>query len=227
MASLEPSNNNSPPNPSFSLRSSATTTATTTTASQHINKFLRSTSTKEASFSDFPYTPPRRSSPSLSHSLHASPVSSPLHPLTPPPAKQQPIQLSPAGGGGGGGGAGGDLHAAYRCVSSVLKKDGQILSIAASNGLVYTGSDINVIRVWKLPEFSECGQLKTKACMVVALEVSHDRVYAAYGDGKIRVWQRTWDDVGLKHVRLATIPRTGSYVRSYISGKEKMVSKMC
>lgn len=59
--------------------------------------------------------------------------------------------------------------------------------------------------------------------MVVALEVSHDRVYAAYGDGKIRVWQRTWDE-GLKHVRLATIPKTGNYVRSYISGKEKMVS---
>ncbi|XP_024022487.1 protein JINGUBANG [Morus notabilis] len=104
-------------------------------------------------------------------------------------------------------------------------KDGQILSIAASNGLVYTGSDINVIRVWKLPEFSECGQLKTKACMVVALEVSHDRVYAAYGDGKIRVWQRTWDE-GLKHVRLATIPKTGNYVRSYISGKEKMTKHM-
>lgn len=59
--------------------------------------------------------------------------------------------------------------------------------------------------------------------MVVALEVSHDRVYAAYGDAKIRVWQRTWDD-GLKHVRLATIPRTGNYVRSYISGKDKMVN---
>ncbi|PON46902.1 Coatomer beta subunit, partial [Parasponia andersonii] len=121
----------------------------------------------------------------------------------------------------------GDPHsgAAYRCISSVLKKDGQILSIAASNGLVYTGSDINVIRVWKIPEFSECGQLKTKACMVVALEVSHDRVYAAYGDAKIRVWQRTWDD-GLKHVRLATIPRAGNYVRSYISGKDKMMKHM-
>lgn len=63
--------------------------------------------------------------------------------------------------------------------------------------------------------------------MVVAMEVSHDKVYAAYGDGKVRVWQRTWDG-GLKHVRLATIPKTGSYVRSlYIAaGKDKMVSEL-
>ncbi|GFP90429.1 myosin heavy chain kinase b [Phtheirospermum japonicum] len=35
-------------------------------------------------------------------------------------------------------------------VSSVLKKDGQILCVAAANGLVYTGSQANVVRVWKL-----------------------------------------------------------------------------
>lgn len=58
--------------------------------------------------------------------------------------------------------------------------------------------------------------------MVVALQVSNDMVYAAYGDGKIRVWQRSWDG-GLKHVRLATIPRSGSYVRNYIARKDKMV----
>jgi hypothetical protein len=96
------------------------------------------------------------------------------------------------------------------------------LSIAVSNGVVYTGSDTNTVRIWRLPEFTECGQLKTKACMVVALQVSNERVYAAYGDAKIRVWRRTCDGA-LKHVRLATIPTTGSYVRSYIGGKDKMV----
>ncbi|XP_050286112.1 protein JINGUBANG-like isoform X2 [Quercus robur] len=189
MASLDSSN--SPPNPSFAIRGTATQ-----------NKFLRSISTKEPSFSHFPYTPPRLSSPSLSQSLHTSPLSSPLHPLS-------PSKLN-------------DLYSTYRCVSSVLKKDGQILSIAVSNSLVYTGSDSNVIRIWKLPDFSECGQLKTKACMVVALKVSNERVYAAYGDGKIRVWSKTWDG-SLKHIRLATIPKSGSYVRSYIGGKDKMM----
>lgn len=67
--------------------------------------------------------------------------------------------------------------------------------------------------------------MKTKATMVVALEVCNDKVFAAYGDCKIRVWRRTWDGV-LKHVRLATIPTTGSYVRSYITGSDKMVKHM-
>ncbi|KAJ0007229.1 hypothetical protein Pint_29714 [Pistacia integerrima] len=86
-------------------------------------------------------------------------------------------------------------------------------------------SESNVVRIWKVPEFTECGQLKTKACMVVALEVSHDRVYAAYGDGKIRVWRRTWDK-GLKHVRLATVPKSTGSVRSYITGRDKTVKHM-
>ncbi|GAV77566.1 WD40 domain-containing protein [Cephalotus follicularis] len=188
MASLD--SKNSPPNPSFAIRDTIRT------------KFLRSISTKEPSFSHFPYTPPRFCSPSL----HTSPISSPLPSYTPTNHTINP-------------------ETSYRCVSSVLKRDGQILSIAMSNGLVYTGSDSNVIRIWRLPEFRECGQLKTKTCMVVALQVSHDKVYAAYGDCKIRVWRRTWDGA-LKHVRLATIPRTGGYVRSYIAGKDKMVKHM-
>lgn len=73
-----------------------------------------------------------------------------------------------------------------------------------------------------MPDFTECGELKTRAAMAVALEVSHDKLYAAYSDCKIRVWRRSWDR-GLKHFRLATIPTTGNYVRSYIAGKDKMV----
>lgn len=105
----------------------------------------------------------------------------------------------------------------------MLKKDGQVLCVAVSNGVVYSGSQSNVIRVWKLPEFTECGLLKTRgSCVVVALHVSNDKVYAAFGDCKIRVWQRTWDG-DIKHVRLVTIPHTGNYVRAYITGKDKMV----
>ncbi|KAM1219549.1 protein JINGUBANG-like [Malus sylvestris] len=205
MASLDYSSN-SPKTPSFA---STPKTPTNNNTQNLQSRFFRSISTKDApSFSNFPYTPPHRTNSPSSHtqSLHASPTASPLHPLQSSSPSKNP-----------------DLLTAYRCISSVLKKDGQILSVAASNGLVYTGSASNLIRVWKLPEFTECGQLKTKACMVVAMEVSHDKVYAAYGDGKVRVWQRTWDG-GLKHVRLATIPKTGSYVRSlYIAaGKDKM-----
>ncbi|XVE84433.1 hypothetical protein DITRI_Ditri17bG0013800 [Diplodiscus trichospermus] len=165
--------------------------------------FLRSISTKEPSFAGFHCSPPRYSTPSL----HTSPLSSPFRTFNPNPSNHT---IS--------------LEASYKCLSSVLKKDGQILSIAISNGIIYTGSDTNLIRIWRLPEFAECGVLKTKACTVVALAVSHERLFAAYGDTKIRVWRRTWDGT-LKHVKLATIPSTGGYVRSYISGKDKMV--MC
>lgn len=169
---------------------------TSTTRSDKSRMLGRSISTKEASFSEFPYTPPGRTlPPSLSHSLHASPVSSPLR----------------------------HSNTCYRCISSVLRKDGQILSMASSShGLLYTGSQTNVILVWNLPDFSHCGQLKTKASMVVALHVSHDRLYAAYGDAKIRVWQISWDG-SFNHVRLSTIPISRSYVRSYIAGKAKTV----
>lgn len=199
---------NSPdPTASFAFRS------TTTSPTQ--NNFLRSHSTKETPFSNFIHSPPRLSCPTLCRSLQNSPISSPLHhhrQFSPSPPSS-PSKLSDS-----------DPQTTYHCASSVLRNDGQILSIAlSSNGLVYTGSDSNLVRVWKLPEFTECGQLRTKACRVVALEVSNDTVYAAHGDGKIRVWRRTWDKV-LKHVRLATIPKTLGYVRSYIAGKDKTVS---
>lgn len=209
MASLEPLDSSSPKlssNPSFAIR----------TQQQIENKFPRSISSKEASFSEIPCTPPRLSSTSLTAAsppppprLYVSQPSSPRLSFSSTPKQHQDNS---------------DIHTIYRCISSVLKKDGQILSVAASNGLVYTGSQNNIIRIWKLPEFTECGQLKTRACMVVALQVSNDKVYAAYADFKIRVWHRTWDGV-IKHVRIATIPRSGNYVRNYITGKDKTVTK--
>ncbi|KAH6758823.1 hypothetical protein C2S52_000985 [Perilla frutescens var. hirtella] len=185
-----------PPNPSFDMRG-------------HTIKFPRSVSSKEPPLSDAVCVPPRLSAttaPSLSlhhHHHHHSQPSSPRLSFAPDTSK---IDVDPA--------------ASYRCISSVLKKDGQIICIAAANGLIYTGSQGNSVRVWKLPEFTECGQLKTKACMVVALQVSNDRVYAAYADCRIRVWRRTWEGV-IKHVRIATIPAAGNFLRGYIAGNDK------
>lgn len=195
------SSNSPHPIPSFTFRGTTTTQT----------NFLRSQSTKEAPFSEF-LSPPRLSCPTLSRSLQNSPISSPLHPRSPTTITKINHDFNDP------------KTCTYHCASSALRKDGQILAIALSNGLVYTGSDSNLIRVWKLPEFTECGQLRTKACRVVALEVSNDTVYAAYGDGKIRVWRRTWEHRVLKHVRLGTIPKTVGYVRSYIAGKDKTVS---
>ncbi|KAF8027579.1 hypothetical protein BT93_E0479 [Corymbia citriodora subsp. variegata] len=149
--------------------------------------FRRTTSTKAPSFADiFPLTfsPPRRSL----QALPASPIASPL------PHRFSSSSTSAA--------------ASYRCISSFLKKDGQILSLAVSGDLIYTGSERNVIRVRKLPALVECGRLKTKASMAVALAVSGDRVCAAFSDLKIRVWRRVRDG-SWKHVRLGTAKHLG------------------
>lgn len=165
---------------------------------EEAKKFTKSISTREPSFSEHHhFVPPRLSSTTISHSLPVPTTSAkPDHFLT-----------------------------SHQCLASVLKKDGQILSIAvASNGFVYTGSESNVIRVWKLPELIECDQLKSRARMVVAIVVSNDKLYAAYADRKIRVWCRASDRVA-KHVRLATFPRSaGSLFGSYIFGGGTMVS---
>ncbi|KAJ4831720.1 hypothetical protein Tsubulata_038269 [Turnera subulata] len=170
-------------------------------------RFLRSISSKETpSFPHFPCTSPRLSS--TSNTFPSSPYSSPPHSIASTPNN---LVASP--------------EATYRCLSSVLKKDGQILSMAISNGLLYTGSAANLIRLWKLPEFTECGQLRSRACRVVAMGVAHGRIYAAYGDGKIRVWRRTLDGT-FRHIRLATIPSTGGCIQSCISRKDKRVKHM-
>ncbi|KAJ6704319.1 WD40 DOMAIN PROTEIN putative-RELATED [Salix viminalis] len=195
MASLD--SPNSPPNPSFAIRETAA------------HKFQRSISTEEApSFSHFHYSPPPRRS--THSSIHTSPIfSSPPRRDSRSPADNPVTTTDPSA-------------YTYRCLSSVLKRDGHILSIAMSSNIIYSGSSTNIIRLWKLPEFSECGQLKTRARMVVALQASHDRVYAAYADGKIRIWRRTWDGA-FKHIRLATIPSSGCHVRSLIARKDTMI----
>ncbi|XP_059287338.1 protein JINGUBANG-like isoform X1 [Lycium ferocissimum] len=191
--------------PSFAIR-----------PNNHNTTFLRSISTKEPSnfTEELTYSPPRLSTSVLPSNTYNPQPSTPRLSFT---LNNKPTKSVDDH----------DFHhqTTYRCISSVLKKDGQILSVALYNGLVYTGSQANVIRVWKLPEFTECDHLKTRASMVVSLQVSNDIVYAAYADCKIRVWRRTWEGA-IKHVRVATIPKVGSYVRSYISGRDKMMKHM-
>ncbi|XP_010249627.1 PREDICTED: uncharacterized protein LOC104592122 [Nelumbo nucifera] len=166
---------------------------------------FRSISSKEPSFSELLFSPARLSTSDVDPPI---PSISPLSPLPPSIATKHE-----------------KFRSTHQCISSMLKKDGRILSIAVINGLIYTGSESNCIRIWKLPEFTECGRLQTKSGMVCALAVSSDRIFAAYADCKIRVWRRLWHDKP-SHVRIATIPKIGSYVRNYITGgKDKKMMK--
>ncbi|KAK4790295.1 hypothetical protein SAY86_017599 [Trapa natans] len=218
-----------PPNPSFRLilqegeEEEAVLLAARSSRDLWLDRLVRSTSTKDlqrlrssSPLSDFP-TSAAALSPAR-HSTHASSSSS-LY-ISPPPAGP----VSPTAGGSGES----DATANGRCVLSVLKKDGQVLSTAISSNLVYSGTESNVIRVWKLPEFTECDQLRTRSRRVVAMAVSGftDQVCAAYSDGRVRVWRRSWACGSVKHARIATIPSTSSYVMSYLTGKDSMRKHM-
>ncbi|XP_068648385.1 protein JINGUBANG-like [Aristolochia californica] len=109
----------------------------------------------------------------------------------------------------------------HTCVSSVQKSDGAILSMAISGRLVYTGTPSNAIRVWRLPELTECGQLKTKARQVRALSVSDKYVFAAYGDTRIRVWRRSSTSMVTTHLRIATNPKLTDYLHRYLIGRDQ------
>ncbi|CAN4115395.1 unnamed protein product [Withania somnifera] len=205
---FEPPNSPASSAPSFAIRP----------PDNNHTSFLRSISTKEPSiFSEEPsYSPPRLSTSVLPSTTCAAYNSQPSTPRLSFTLNNLSKSIDDHM----------EFHqTTYRCISSVLKKDGQILSVAVSNGLAYTGSQANIIRVWKLPEFTECDYLKTRTSMVVSLQVVNDMVYAAYADCKIRIWRRTWEGV-IKHVRVATIPKVGSYVRSYISGRDKTMKHM-
>ncbi|KAK4791761.1 hypothetical protein SAY86_032174 [Trapa natans] len=215
-----------PPNPSFRLilndddeedEEEAVVMGARSSRNLWLDRIVRSTSTK-----DLPRLPPLLSpfsnlSPAR-HSIHAS---SSLF-ISPPHAGS----LASAAATGDSGES--DAMAKGRCVLSVLKKDGQISSMAISSNLVYSGTATSVIRVWKLPEFMECDQLRTRTRRVVAMAVSgfRDQVCAAYSDGRIRVWRRSWEGGSVKHARIATIPSTSSYVMSYLTGKYNMMKHM-
>ncbi|XP_043723688.1 protein JINGUBANG-like [Telopea speciosissima] len=193
--------------PLDSIAESCTMTGTRGRGEQESNSnpsLFRSISTKEPSLSNLSLSPARFSFSGtypqrlLTPSLPPSP--------TPTIPKLDNFQVS------------------HKCISSTLKKDGRLLSMGEFNGVVYTGSENNCIRIWKLPDYTEYGQLKTKAHMVCAMAISKDRVFAAYADCKIRVWKRCWDGIPT-HVRLGSIPQIGSYIRNYIAGKDKKTIK--
>lgn len=73
-------------------------------------------------------------------------------------------------------------------VGSIVREEGHIYSLAATNDLLYTGSDSNYIRVWKnLDEFSG---FKSNSGLVKAIVICRDeRVFTGHQDGKIRVWK--------------------------------------
>lgn len=83
-------------------------------------------------------------------------------------------------------------HSEENClIGSTVQEEGHIYSLAATNDLLFTGSDNNYIKVWKnLNEFSE---FKSNSGLVKAIVICREenRVFTGHQDGKIRVWKNS------------------------------------
>lgn len=72
-------------------------------------------------------------------------------------------------------------------ISSLVREEGHIYSLAASCNLLYTGSDSKNIRVWKnMKEFSA---FKSNSGLVKAIIISGEKIFTGHQDGKVRVWK--------------------------------------
>ncbi|GLJ31819.1 hypothetical protein SUGI_0640240 [Cryptomeria japonica] len=107
----------------------------------------------------------------------------------------------------------------YRCISSMYRHGGNILSLAAGNGLLYTGSESKNIRVWTYPVLKEYSRFKSGSGSVNAILVARDKIFSAHNDLKIRVWRRSSSKPSV-HKRQATLPTLKDTLHGYMPGNK-------
>lgn len=93
----------------------------------------------------------------------------------------------------------------YGLIGSLYREEGHVYSLAASGGLLYTGSDSKNVRVWKnLQEFSG---FKSSSGFVKAIVAFENKIFTGHQDGKIRVWKFLGDRRNT-HKRVGSLPTT-------------------
>ncbi|KAK9054070.1 hypothetical protein SSX86_025146 [Deinandra increscens subsp. villosa] len=88
-------------------------------------------------------------------------------------------------------------------ITSLVREEGHIYSLAASGDLLYTGSSSKNIRIWK--HYVEYSGFKSHSGLVKAILISGDKVFTGHQDGKIRVWKPAKKDPKF-HQKIATLP---------------------
>ncbi|KAH7849138.1 hypothetical protein Vadar_013540 [Vaccinium darrowii] len=88
-------------------------------------------------------------------------------------------------------------------ISSLVREEGHIYSLAASGDLLYTGSDSKNIRVWK--NMKEFTAFKSNSGLVKAIIISGEKIFTGHQDGKIRVWKINPKNQTI-HKRAGTLP---------------------
>ncbi|KAJ1376974.1 WD40/YVTN repeat-like-containing domain superfamily [Sesbania bispinosa] len=97
----------------------------------------------------------------------------------------------------------------YHCIASLHRHEGNIYAIAASKGLVFTGSNNSRICVWKQPDCMDKGYLKASSGEVRALLAYSNMLFLTHKDHKIRIWNFTVSE-HFKSKKVGTLPRKNS-----------------
>ncbi|XP_028763981.1 protein JINGUBANG-like [Neltuma alba] len=107
-------------------------------------------------------------------------------------------------------------------LGSLIREEGHIYSLAACDGLLYTGSDSKNIRVWKNQK--EHAVFKSNSGLVKAIIIAGREILTGHQDGRIRVWKVSGKN-NTVYKRVATLPTLKNYIkcsmkpRNYVEGK--------
>ncbi|KAG5034372.1 hypothetical protein JHK87_009282 [Glycine soja] len=159
---------------------------------------LRVQTHREISEQDVQFSPPRPSSTTTSDGMF--PMMMPDSPWTLSPLPTPSPSLL------------------YHCIASLHRHEGNIYAIAASKGLVFTGSNSSRIRVWKQPDCMDRGYLKASSGEVRAILAYSNMLFSTHKDHKIRIWTFTVSD-SFKSKKVGTLPRKTSILLFPSRGK--------
>ncbi|WCJ31024.1 Transducin/WD40 repeat-like superfamily protein [Euphorbia peplus] len=102
-------------------------------------------------------------------------------------------------------------YSPYLLLGSLVREEGHIYSLAASNDLLYTGSDSKNIRVWKNQK--EFAGFKSNSGLVKTIVIANNRIFTGHQDGKIRLWKISSKNAS-HYKRVGTLPKFTDYVKS-------------
>ncbi|KAJ4733166.1 Transducin/WD40 repeat-like superfamily protein [Rhynchospora pubera] len=99
-------------------------------------------------------------------------------------------------------------------VGSLVREEGHVYSLAASDDLLFTGSESKNIRVWKNQH--EFTGFKCSSGFVKAMVISNGKIFTGHQDGKIRVWKVSPKDPTV-YKRVASLPLMKDFIKSSIN----------
>ncbi|KAK4764929.1 hypothetical protein SAY86_026019 [Trapa natans] len=102
----------------------------------------------------------------------------------------------------------------YQCLASLHRREGNILSLALSKSLLFTGTKSRRVHVWKQPNCAKWGRIVASSGEVRAALAHGQILFTAHGDFRVRAWGLTAkESLSFGQPRkIATLPRRSSFL---------------